>query len=79
MAQGATNTHQIPISHSASSITLVYFPTNLTLTPSTYIGWRTQIEAILDVLSLRPYIDGSQTAPPTTITNDSVTSSKPSL
>lgn len=44
-------------------ITIVNFTTTLKLTITNYVGWKTQIEALLQGLDLYRYIDGAHPAP----------------
>lgn len=40
------------------------------LTPSTYLSWKSQVEALLIGYDLYSFVDGSKPAPPKTITKD---------
>ncbi|KAD3067509.1 hypothetical protein E3N88_35389 [Mikania micrantha] len=55
----------IPIT--TPSLTIVHFPSSLKLLSNNYLGWKTQVEAILHGLDLFKFIDGSHPPPlPTT-------------
>lgn len=55
-------------------ITIVNFPATLKLTSTNYLGWKTQIEALLHGLDLYRYIDDTHPAPlPTTAADGTVT------
>ncbi|KAD4585451.1 hypothetical protein E3N88_23052 [Mikania micrantha] len=55
----------IPIS--TPSLTIVHFPSSLKLISTNYLGWKTQVEAILHGLDLFKFIDGTHPPPPPTI------------
>ncbi|KAD2805295.1 hypothetical protein E3N88_38672 [Mikania micrantha] len=61
-------TTSIPIN--TPSLTMVHFPSSLKLSSSNYLGWKTQVEAILHGLDLHKFIDGSF-PPPSPITEPS--------
>ncbi|KAL4563994.1 hypothetical protein LXL04_028043 [Taraxacum kok-saghyz] len=49
------------------NLTIVTFPSTLKLTSTNYLGWKTQVEALLQGLDLYRFIDGTHLAPePTT-------------
>ncbi|KAL6315549.1 hypothetical protein AAG906_000852 [Vitis piasezkii] len=50
---------------------------SIKLTPTNYLSWKTQMEAILIGYDLQKFIDGSHPAPPTTITTNNVVSTNP--
>ncbi|KAD3641811.1 hypothetical protein E3N88_31035 [Mikania micrantha] len=58
-------TTSIPLT--TPSLTIVHFPSSLKLSSSNYLGWKTQVEAILHGLNLHKFIDGSfpPPSPPT--------------
>ncbi|KAD4584315.1 hypothetical protein E3N88_21916 [Mikania micrantha] len=60
-----------------NNLTMVSFPTTLKLTSTNYLGWKTQIEALLHGLNLYRFIDGTCPAPtPTTAADGSTTPHK---
>ncbi|KAK1408451.1 hypothetical protein QVD17_40235 [Tagetes erecta] len=59
----------IPI---APTLTLVNFPPSLKLNATNYLGWKTQIEALLHGLDLYKYIDGSYPSPKPTVNAEGV-------
>ncbi|KAL4571122.1 hypothetical protein LXL04_017873 [Taraxacum kok-saghyz] len=52
------------------NITVVSFPSTLKLTATNYLGWKTQIEALLQGLDLYRFIDGTHLAPEPTVAAD---------
>ncbi|KAL4560809.1 hypothetical protein LXL04_032963 [Taraxacum kok-saghyz] len=52
------------------NITVVNFPSTLKLTATNYLGWKTQIEALLQGLDLYRFIDGTHLAPEPTVAPD---------
>ncbi|KAL4568542.1 hypothetical protein LXL04_024156 [Taraxacum kok-saghyz] len=49
------------------NLTIVTFPSTLKLTSTNYLGWKTQVEALLQGLDLYRFMDGTHLAPePTT-------------
>lgn len=65
------------ITNTLESLTIVNFPATLKLTSTNYLGWKTQIEALLHGLDLYRFIDGTHPAPsPTTAANGSITPHK---
>ncbi|KAD6119783.1 hypothetical protein E3N88_11054 [Mikania micrantha] len=58
------------ISKQLQDLTIATFPTSLKLTSTNYLGWKTQIEALLHGLDLYKYIDGSLPPPPPTVAVD---------
>ncbi|KAD2804380.1 hypothetical protein E3N88_37757 [Mikania micrantha] len=49
------------------SLTIVHFPSSLKLLSNNYLGWKTQVEAVLHGLDLFKYIDGFFPPPSPTI------------
>lgn len=67
----------LTINATPNNLTIVAFPTSLKLTSTNYLGWKTQIEALLHGLDLYKFIDGSYPPPtPTTAENGLVTPHK---
>ncbi|KAL4554102.1 hypothetical protein LXL04_039780 [Taraxacum kok-saghyz] len=52
-----------------TSLTLVNFPSSLKLSSANYLSWKTQIEALLHVLDLYKFINGTHLPPKPTATN----------
>ncbi|KAI3826502.1 hypothetical protein L1987_00550 [Smallanthus sonchifolius] len=76
------NTHlpandPLTINTTLNNLTIVSFPASLKLTSTNYLGWRTQVEALLHGLDLYKFIDGTHPPPPpTTAANGIVTPHK---
>ncbi|RVW92402.1 Retrovirus-related Pol polyprotein from transposon RE1 [Vitis vinifera] len=58
-------------------LTMITIHNSIKLTPTNYLSWKTQMEAILIGYDLQKFIDGSHPAPPTTITTNNVVSTNP--
>lgn len=68
----------IPNTHEPSKpLTVITFNNSIKLTPTNYLAWKTQIEAILIGSDLYKFIDGSAACPPPTITTGSTTTPNP--
>lgn len=65
---GDTNTSLIHNISTKDNLTIIKFCCTLKLTSTNYLGWKTQIEALLHGLNLYQYIDGTL-LPPTLATN----------
>lgn len=65
---GDTNTSLIHNILTKDNLTIINFRCTLKLTSTNYLGWKTQIEALLHCLDLYQYIDGTL-LPPTPTTN----------
>jgi hypothetical protein len=74
----ATIPTQLHISTPSPTLTMITFPSSLKLTSTTYIGWKTQVEAILDGLSLHHFVDGSQPSPSPSLSTNGIESPNPS-
>ncbi|KAD0332310.1 hypothetical protein E3N88_44440 [Mikania micrantha] len=59
------------------ALTVVNFPSSLKLTSTNYLGWKTQVEAILHGLDLFKFIDGSHPPPQPTIAASGISSPHP--
>ncbi|KAL6328776.1 hypothetical protein AAG906_003793 [Vitis piasezkii] len=73
----ATENSQIIIPNAqepTKPLTMITIHNSIKLTPTNYLSWKTQIEAILIGYDLQKFIDGSHPAPPTTITTNNVVS-----
>ena len=69
---GETNSSLITNTH-LKDVTIVNFPATLKLTSTGYLGWKTQIKALLHGLDLYGFIDGTHPAPtPTTATDGTI-------
>ncbi|RVW35995.1 Retrovirus-related Pol polyprotein from transposon RE1 [Vitis vinifera] len=58
-------------------LTMITIHNSIKLTPTNYLSWKTQMEAIFIGYDLQKFIDGSHLAPPTTITTNNVVSTNP--
>ncbi|RVW92224.1 Retrovirus-related Pol polyprotein from transposon RE2 [Vitis vinifera] len=58
-------------------LTMITIHNSIKLTPTNYLSWKTQMEAIFIDYDLQKFIDGSHLAPPTTITTNNVVSTNP--
>ncbi|RVW60364.1 Retrovirus-related Pol polyprotein from transposon RE1 [Vitis vinifera] len=58
-------------------LTMITIHNSIKLTPTNYLSWKTQMEAIFIGYDLQKFIDGSHSAPPTTITTNNVVSTNP--
>lgn len=70
VTQENSNTTLIDANPVGNNITLVSFPATLKLTSTNYLGWKTQVEALLHGLDLYKFIDGTHLAPPSTTAAD---------
>ncbi|RVW71302.1 Retrovirus-related Pol polyprotein from transposon RE1 [Vitis vinifera] len=76
----ATENSQIIIPNAqepTKPLTMITIHNSIKLTPTNYLSWKTQMEAILIGYDLQKFIDGSYPAPPTTITTNNVVSTNP--
>ncbi|RVX04505.1 Retrovirus-related Pol polyprotein from transposon RE1 [Vitis vinifera] len=76
----ATENSQIIIPNAqepTKPLTMITIHNSIKLTPTNYLSWKTQMEAILIGYDLQKFIDGSHPAPPTTITTNNVVSTNP--
>ncbi|KAL4578781.1 hypothetical protein LXL04_014912 [Taraxacum kok-saghyz] len=60
-----------------NDLTVVNFPSTLKLTSTNYLGWKTQIEALLHGLDLYRFIDGTHPPPTPTIAEDGTSTPTP--
>ncbi|KAE8671053.1 filamin A-interacting protein 1-like [Hibiscus syriacus] len=58
-------------------LTMITLHNTIKLTPTNYLSWKTQVEAILIGYDLQKFIDGSYPAPPPTTTTNNVISINP--
>ncbi|RVW26307.1 Retrovirus-related Pol polyprotein from transposon RE1 [Vitis vinifera] len=58
-------------------LTMITIHNSIKLTPTNYLSWKTQMEAIFIGYDLQKFIDGSHPAPPTTISTNNVISTNP--
>ncbi|RVW13786.1 Retrovirus-related Pol polyprotein from transposon RE1 [Vitis vinifera] len=58
-------------------LTMITIHNSIKLTPTNYLSWKTQMEAILIGYDLQKFIDGSHHVPPTTITTNNVVPTNP--
>ncbi|KAL6330019.1 hypothetical protein AAG906_039934 [Vitis piasezkii] len=73
----ATENSQIIIPNAqepTKPLTMITIHNSIKLTPTNYLSWKTQMEAILIGYDLQKFIDGSHPTPPTTITTNNVVS-----
>ncbi|KAJ9551582.1 hypothetical protein OSB04_015627 [Centaurea solstitialis] len=76
----ANNGNTIPNSYEPSKpFVLINFSNVIKLTPTNYISWKSQIQAILFGHDLLNFVDGTHSCPPETITTDSKTTSNPAF
>ena len=67
----ATGNNQITIPNAqepTKPLIMITIHNSIKLTPTNYLSWKLQIEAILIGYDLQKFINGSFTAPPETIT-----------
>ena len=60
-----------------NSLTMITIHNSIKLTPTNYLSWKTQMEAILIRYDLQKFIDGSYPPSPPTITTNDIFSSNP--
>lgn len=70
IAESSTNTSLIVNTTSKDNLTIINFPSTLKLTSTNYLGWKTQIEALLHGLDLYKFIDGTHPPPSPLIAPD---------
>lgn len=67
----STPSYQIPNGNDPSKLyTFLNIHNAIKLTPTNYLSWKLQVEAILEGHDLFSYVDGSLECPPSAITND---------
>ncbi|KAK9072095.1 hypothetical protein SSX86_008527 [Deinandra increscens subsp. villosa] len=62
---------------SMKDLTIVTLPATLKLTSSTYLAWKTQVEALLYGLDLHKFIDGTHPSPSPTVSADGKSTPNP--
>lgn len=65
-----TSKSSLIVNTSKDNLIIVHFPFTLKLTFTNYLGWKTQIQALLHGIDLYRFIDGTHLPSPLTIAAD---------